>query len=110
MTGNRGTTTLKAKKRSQNPMRDFDHLPPELRCWLANAVLPWRAGSVRKAFNSAYARTGDTRLALEELDRLQQKLIQRDAQKVWGPEFPGVNITGAGESASNTRIGPQSAP
>ena len=42
MRGNRGRTSLKLKRRSEDPMRDYDRLPPELRAWLAEAVLPWR--------------------------------------------------------------------
>ena len=41
MRGNRGKTSLKLKRRNADSMRDFDRLPPELRAWLAGAVLPW---------------------------------------------------------------------
>ena len=40
MPTNRGTTSLKLKRRAGNPMRDYDGLPCELRNWLATAVLP----------------------------------------------------------------------
>ncbi|MEM6679272.1 MAG: DUF6525 family protein [Pseudomonadota bacterium] len=69
-------------------MRDFDLLPAELRAWLAGAVLPWRPRSVRRSFERALARTGDRRLALAELDRLQQRLIARDARQIWGADHP----------------------
>jgi len=78
MRGNRGTTSLKLKRRNEDPMREYDRLPPELRAWLASAVLPWRPQSVRRAFDRAMARTRDRSRALEELDRLQNKLIAKD--------------------------------
>lgn len=85
---NRGQTSLKRKRRRENPMQEFDRLPAELRVWLASAVLPWRPRSVRRAFNSAFAQTQDVEDALRELDRLQERLIAKDAPKVWGQEYP----------------------
>ena len=39
MAKNLGATTLKSRKRSGNPMQDYDNLPPELRRWLSEAAL-----------------------------------------------------------------------
>ena len=69
-------------------MREYDLLPAELRAWVATAILPWRAKSVRRAFDKAVARTGDTDLALRELDRIQNAMVSRDVQKVWGKQYP----------------------
>jgi hypothetical protein len=91
MRGNRGNTSLKLKQRNEDPMRDFDRLPPELRAWLAAALLPWRPRSVRRAFDRAVARTRDRTRALEELDRLQERLVTKDAGKVWGQDHPFVS-------------------
>ena len=88
MRGNRGRTSLKLKRRNEDPMQDFDRLPAELRAWLASAVLPWRPRSVRRAFDRAVARTRDRSRALEELDRLQERLVAKDAGKVWGQNYP----------------------
>lgn len=88
MRGNRGKTSLKLRRRSEDPMREYDRLPAELRLWLAAAVLPWRPKSVRRAFDKALDRTRDTRSALAELDRLQARLIARDARAVWGGDHP----------------------
>jgi hypothetical protein len=88
MPTNRGTTSLKRKRRPANPMRDFDHLPPELRIWLSNAALPWRPRSVRRAFDRALARTRDRQQALEQLDALENRLIAKDACFVWGKDYP----------------------
>ena len=94
MACNRGNTTLKLKQRNEDPMRDFDRLPAELRAWLASAVLPWRPRSVRRAFDRAIARTKDKSRAIEELDRLQHRLVAKDARKVWGQGHPCASTTG----------------
>ncbi|WP_269812840.1 DUF6525 family protein [Pontibaca salina] len=88
MAGNRGTTSLKLKRRSEDPMREYDRLPAELRAWLASAILPWRPRSVRRAFDKAVARTSDRASALQELNRLQERLVAKDAGKVWGRDHP----------------------
>ena len=85
---NRGTTSLLLKRRSADPMRDYDRLPAELRAWLAEAVLPWGPRSVLRSFDKALAKTGDKRRALEELDRLQQRLVAKDTRAVWGFDHP----------------------
>ena len=88
MRGNQGATSLKLKRRNEDPMLEFDRLPAELRCWLASAVLPWRPRSVRRAYEIALARTRDKTSALGELDRIQEQLISNDATKVWGKDHP----------------------
>lgn len=85
---NRGATSLKLKRRNEDPMREFDRLPAELRAWLAAAILPWRPRSVRRAFDRALARTQDRTSALKELDRLQAQLVAKDARKVWSADHP----------------------
>lgn len=90
MRGNRGTTSLKLKRRNENPMRDFDRLPADLRAWLAAVVLPWRPRSVRRAFDRALAETGERGFALSRLTALQGRLVARDAAAVWGPDHPAV--------------------
>lgn len=92
MHGNRGKTSLKLKRRNEDPMREFDRLPAELRAWLASAVLPWRPRSVRRAFDRALAETGDQSLALSKLTALQIRLLARDAAAVWGPEHPQADV------------------
>lgn len=69
-------------------MQDFDRLPAVLRAWLASAVLPWRPRSVQRAFDKAIARTRDESSALRELDRLQERLVEKDAFRVWGDAYP----------------------
>ena len=90
MAGNRGQTSLRRKRRAEDPMREFDRLPGDLRAWLATAALPWRPRSVRRAFDRAYARTRDRSMAIEELDLLQARLLAKDVRKVWGTGHPGA--------------------
>ncbi|QQA42461.1 DUF6525 family protein [Pelagovum pacificum] len=90
MPRNRGATTLRVRRCNEDPMREFDRLPPELRTWLAGAMLPWRPRSVRRAFDRAIARTRDTSSALRELDLLEERLIAKDAIRIWGNAHPQV--------------------
>ncbi|MDJ1006371.1 MAG: DUF6525 family protein [Paracoccaceae bacterium] len=91
MRGNRGKTSLKLKRRNEDPMREYDRLPEELRRWLATAALPWRPRSVRRAFDKAVARTQDQTSALKELDILQARIVARDAGVVWGADHPDAD-------------------
>ncbi|MEM1233798.1 MAG: DUF6525 family protein [Pseudomonadota bacterium] len=88
MASNRGTTSLKCRRTARNPMREFDRLPPELRRWVAGAMLPWRAATVRAAYEDALAKTGNPIQAIEALDALQQRLVAKDAASVWGGAHP----------------------
>ncbi|MEM7238284.1 MAG: DUF6525 family protein [Pseudomonadota bacterium] len=88
MPSNRGKTILKRRRRSGNAMQAFDRLPPELRIWLASAALPWRPGSVLGTYGKALARTRNTDHALQALDRIQRRLMARDARKIWGEDHP----------------------
>ena len=72
-------------------MQAYDRPPAELRQWLSSAILPWGPVSARRAYQKAFARTGDARLALQELDALQARLVGRDARRVWGEEHPAAN-------------------
>ncbi|WP_222192100.1 DUF6525 family protein [Maritalea mobilis] len=96
MAGNRGKTSLRPKRRNEDPMRDYDRLPPDLRAWLAGAVLPWRPRSVRRAFDRALQATGDKSSALRELDRLQARLVAKDAEKIWGKQHPHAGAASGG--------------
>lgn len=94
MNRNLGATRLKRRRRSENPMQEFDRLPAELRSWLAVAMLPWRPRSVLRAYDKAFARTQDKERALQELDRVQERLIALDAKKIWGADHPCARPAG----------------
>lgn len=78
MPGNLGRTAMRKRRRVEDPMREFDGLPPILRAWLAQAALPWRPRSVLRAYNRALTERGDPKAALAELDRLQSCRLARD--------------------------------
>lgn len=106
MTGrgsNRGATTLKLRRRSTDPMGDYDRLPMDLRTWLAQAARPWSPVSVRRAFARALAATGDRRKALAELDRLEARKIARDALALWGTSHPEAHVIGFGRRGDGSR-------
>ena len=73
---NLGRTSLKRKRRNENPLLDYDRLPRELRAWVANAELPWRPRSVLKAYERAFLKTGDRNTAINELNYIQQRFFR----------------------------------
>lgn len=107
MGGNRGRTSLRGKRRAEDPMREFDRLPPDLRAWLAAATLPWRPRSVRRAYDKALAETGDRTRALLRLTALQGRLVARDAAVVWGPDHPAAQAAPvAGDALQDAAFAP----
>lgn len=75
---NVGRTKIRKRRRNENPMREYDRLPPILRMWVSQAALPWRPRSVLRAYNSALARTGNQSQALDELKRLETAQLAKD--------------------------------
>lgn len=88
MSGNRGQTALRCRRRTGCSMREYDRLPAELRAWLAVAILPWAPRSARRAYDRALSRTASPRQALQELDRIQARLVAKDAGRIWGRDHP----------------------
>jgi len=88
---NRGTTSLKTKRRARHPMQDYDRLPPQLRAWVSEAMLPWRAVTVQRAYDKALSRVGTHDRALRELDRIQRNLVAKDAVRIWGANHPVID-------------------
>ncbi len=78
MARNLGQTKLRKRRRNENPMREYDRLPPILRSWVSQAALPWRPRSVLRAYNTALARTGNQSRALDELRRLEAAQLAKD--------------------------------
>ena len=91
MPNNKGRTTLKRKKRAGNPMTEYDQLPPILRQWVADGILPWRAKSVQNAYEKALLRTGDETEAIKALNSLQSTLVAKDTARIWGNDHPYAN-------------------
>lgn len=84
-------TRLRRKRRAEDPMREFDRLPPDLRAWLTMAALPWRPRSVQRAFEKALKETGDRSRALAQLSALQGRIIAKDTAMVFGPNHPSAS-------------------
>ncbi|MEM1301341.1 MAG: DUF6525 family protein [Pseudomonadota bacterium] len=93
---NRGATSLRIRRRKGDPLAEFDRLPPELRRWVSEACLPWRPRSVETAYQKALARTGNAKTALAELDRIEERLVAKDACKVWHGLHPAAEMETAG--------------
>lgn len=79
------------KRRRQTPMQAFDRLPPELRCWLHGAALPWSAASALKLWQKALRESGgDAQAAQARLQRAEAKALARDARRIWGSDHPAT--------------------
>ena len=76
--GNLGQTGLRARRRSADPMADYDRLSPDLRAWIAGAVLPWSPRSVARTFQAALNRRGgDRAAALADLAAAEARRLSR---------------------------------
>jgi hypothetical protein len=60
-----------------------------VRHWLAGAVLPWSAASVRRVWLRAIkAARGDSLAARAALDAIERKRLERDVARLWGRVHP----------------------
>jgi len=83
-------TRLKCRKRSVDPMREYDRLPQPLRLWLSQAALPWSAPSVKRAWRRALARHEGCEIrALDYMSRAEARSLTKDAPRIWGASYPG---------------------
>lgn len=88
------------RRRSAVGWTEFDHLPGPVRCWLAQAALPWSVRSVRVVWARALRTAGGCEAAaLARLDRIEARALARDAAAVWGKGYP------AGEGRAANRKG-----
>ena len=78
---NLGETRLRKHRRASDPMKEFDRMPKLLREWLNEALFPWAPKSAYRAYKKALKKNGDTKVALQHLDNLQQKRLSAD-QKI----------------------------
>ncbi len=77
-------TTLRGRVRAR-PMDRFDRLPPDLRRWLSQAVLPWSPHSALRLWQRLMRETGgDLAVMLARLDQAEQRLLLRDQPGIWG--------------------------
>lgn len=78
MNRNLGSTTLRRKKRADDPMRTYDTLPAPVRRWLSQAALPWSPASARRIWARACASGQSTQDALQALSRAEARTLARD--------------------------------
>lgn len=78
MSGNLGTTALRRPRRSGDPMRAYDRLPPDLRRWLAGAALPWSPASCRRIWTRATARGVPPEAITALLDAAEARTLSRE--------------------------------
>lgn len=77
---NLGATRIRRRRSTGDAMAAYDRLPPRLRAWLAQAVLPWSAASARRAWGAALARArGDADRALALLTEIEARQLARAA-------------------------------
>lgn len=85
----RNCATALRRRLGAEGMCEFDALPSDLRRWLAGAVLPWSAASVRRVWNRALrASGGDAAMARAALGAAERRRLARDVAQVWGPSHP----------------------
>ena len=81
-------SSLRRKKKHLDPMKCYDELPCELRQWLSSALLPWSPRSALKAYQKALRTKGSSEGALAELDKKQNRLLEKDCIIIWGEQYP----------------------
>ncbi|MEO9651888.1 MAG: DUF6525 family protein [Roseobacter sp.] len=82
MTGNLGTTTLKKRRRSSDPMMTYDTLPQPLRHWLASAALPWSPQSCKRIWDKAKNSGLSIDDAISRLSEAERKTLSRDEYSI----------------------------
>ncbi|MEM8980936.1 MAG: DUF6525 family protein [Pseudomonadota bacterium] len=75
---NLGTTGLRRKRRSLDPMQTFDALPQELRHWLSEAVLPWSPSSAGRIWCKARREGLSTEQTVQKLADAEARTLARD--------------------------------
>ncbi len=84
--------------RRQSPMAQFDRLPPDLRQWLATAILPWSVHSVLRHWNAAMqTANGDTYHARTLMTQIEARCIARDALHIWDGQHPSAAPANSGQ-------------
>ncbi|WP_353348605.1 DUF6525 family protein [Aquicoccus sp. SU-CL01552] len=76
---NRGATRLRLRRRTSDPMRDYDALPAPLRRWVAQAARPWSPRSCLAIWRRTLSRGGDPDEAIHRLERAEAAMLARDS-------------------------------
>lgn len=75
---NLGQSSLRRKRRRNDPMTAYDNLPPPFRKWLSEATLPWSPTSVRRIWSKSRAKGLTPEETLQSLDRAEARTLARD--------------------------------
>lgn len=88
MRSNLGATSLKRRRRNGDSMRAYDSLPPPLRNWLAEAILPWSPASCRRVWIKVRQEGHDMEEALQVLQDAEQRTLDREKSNLLRPKLP----------------------
>ncbi|MAC72286.1 MAG: DUF6525 family protein [Paracoccaceae bacterium] len=80
MSRNLGQSSLRRRRRSDNPMVTFDGLPAPLRQWLSEAAMPWSPASARRIWSKSLARGLSPEDILLSLSQAETRTLARDRQ------------------------------
>jgi len=80
MNRNLGQTSLRRKRRSNDPMGTFDGLPAPVRQWVAQAALPWSPASVQRIWSKSRAKGLSDDAALVSLSQAEARTLAQDRQ------------------------------
>ncbi|MEP4034982.1 DUF6525 family protein [Pseudophaeobacter sp.] len=86
---NLGETSVKRRKRSEDPMLAYDQLPRDLRLWIQSAKLPWSSASCRRVWLKTKARGDSLEQTLASLDRAEAATLARGGRSSGVSNFPG---------------------
>ena len=78
MNRNLGATSLRLKRRSDDPMKTYDALPEPLRRWLSEACRPWSPASAKRIWNKAHAKGLSIEDTLSALTLAEANTLSRD--------------------------------
>ena len=77
---NLGTTKLRTRRRTDDPMRAYDALPGDLRDWLAMAARPWSPRSCLRLWQRALKEEGCPEKARARLDKAEAAMLRRERE------------------------------
>lgn len=82
---------LRQRRRSCDPMAEYDRLPGPLRCWLAEAALPWSPRSALRIWRKALRSSGgDVEHARGHLAQAEMRQLRRDTVSLYGADHPAA--------------------
>ena len=74
-------SNLRKRRRASVPMQEFDELPPALRVWLHQAVLPWSPRSALRIWRRALSCHGRTDQAIGACKRAEEWTLAQERDR-----------------------------